>query len=92
MHPTPAVCGLPREVAKIFIQQNENYKRTFYTGFLGELNIANQKSLLFVNLRCMCIEGEIAEVYVGGGITKDSNAKKEWEETIAKSKTMKKVL
>ena len=40
----------------------------------------------------MCIEGEIAEVYVGGGITKDSNAKKDWEETIAKSKTMKKVL
>ena len=40
----------------------------------------------------MCIEGEIAIIYVGGGITKDSNAKKEWEETIAKSKTMKKVL
>jgi len=92
LHPTPAVCGLPRESAKTFIQQNENYKRTFYTGFLGELNIKNQNSSLFVNLRCMCIEGEIALVYVGGGITKDSNAKKEWEETIAKSKTMKKVL
>ena len=92
LHPTPAVCGLPREVAKTFIQQNENYKRTFYTGFLGELNIKNQKSSLFVNLRCMCIEGEIALVYVGGGITKDSNAKKEWEETIEKSKPMKKVL
>jgi isochorismate synthase len=92
LHPTPAVCGLPRETAKKFIQQNENYKRTFYTGFLGELNIKNQYSSLFVNLRCMCIEGEIAIIYVGGGITKDSNAKKEWEETIAKSKTMKKVL
>lgn len=92
LHPTPAVCGLPREKAKIFINQNENYKRTFYTGFLGELNLENKKSSLFVNLRCMSIEENIASIYVGGGITKDSKAKKEWEETIAKSKTMKKVL
>ena len=92
LHPTPAVCGLPRESAKRFINQNENYKRTFYTGFLGELNFENQKSSLFVNLRCMSIEDKIASIYVGGGITKDSNAKREWEETIAKSKTMKKVL
>ena len=35
LHPTPAVCGLPREKAKAFILQNENYTRSFYTGFLG---------------------------------------------------------
>lgn len=92
LHPTPAVCGLPREKAKSFIIQNENYKRTFYTGFLGELNLENQNSSLFVNLRCMSIQNKTASIYVGGGITKESNAKKEWEETIAKSKTMKKVL
>lgn len=39
LHPTPAVCGLPKEAAKQFILKNENYKRSFYTGFLGELNI-----------------------------------------------------
>lgn len=92
LHPTPAVCGLPREKAKSFINQNENYKRSFYTGFLGELNFENKNSSLFVNLRCMNIEEKTASIYVGGGITKESNAKKEWEETIAKSKTMKKVL
>ena len=92
LHPTPAVCGLPREKAKDFINQNENYKRSFYTGFLGELNLENKKSSLFVNLRCMNIEEKKALIYIGGGITKESNAKKEWEETIAKSKTMKKVL
>jgi isochorismate synthase len=31
-------------------------------------------------------------IFVGGGITKDSNAKKEWEETVSKSKVMKCVL
>lgn len=39
LHPTPAVCGFPKEKAKAFILTNENYNRSFYTGFLGELNI-----------------------------------------------------
>ncbi len=92
LHPTPAVCGLPREKSKDFINQNENYKRTFYTGFLGELNLESKKSSLFVNLRCMSVKDKTAAIYVGGGITKDSNAKKEYEETVSKTKTMKKVL
>ncbi|WP_405607607.1 chorismate-binding protein [Polaribacter sp. Asnod1-A03] len=92
LHPTPAVCGLPREKAKNFINLNENYKRTFYAGFLGELNVDIQKTSLFVNLRCMSVVGNTASVYVGGGITKESNAKKEWQETVSKSKTIKRVL
>lgn len=91
LHPTPAVCGLPRNLAKDFILENENYDRSFYTGFLGELNL-DKKSALFVNLRCMAIKNKTATIYVGGGITKDSNAKNEWQETVSKSKTMKKVL
>jgi isochorismate synthase len=38
LHPTPAVCGLPKEMAKNFILKHEHYNREFYTGFLGELN------------------------------------------------------
>lgn len=97
LHPTPAVCGLPREAAKKFILENERYHRGFYTGFLGEINLKNEldaekKSVLFVNLRCMQILQEYAAIFVGGGITKDSNALKEWQETVSKSYTMKKVL
>jgi isochorismate synthase len=91
LHPTPAVCGLPRNMATDFIKSVENYDRSFYTGFLGELNI-NKKSSLFVNLRCMEVNQNTASIYVGGGITKDSDAEKEWMETVSKSKTMKKVL
>ena len=91
LHPTPAVCGMPLETSKKFILENENYNRSFYTGFLGELNLDN-KSELYVNLRCMEIEENKASIYIGGGITKDSNPEKEWEETIAKAKVMKKVL
>jgi len=39
LHPTPAICGLPREKAKQFILEREGYDRKFYTGFLGELNM-----------------------------------------------------
>jgi len=96
LHPTPAVCGLPKEKAKAFILENENYERTFYTGFLGELNSGSATDLissdLFVNLRCMQICDKQAYLYMGCGITKDSIPEKEWEESINKSATMKKIL
>ncbi len=96
LHPTPAVCGYPKEKAKSFILDNENYDRTFYTGYLGELNssfaIDNVSSDLFVNLRCMQICDSQANLYIGCGITKDSVPQKEWEESINKSVTMKKIL
>lgn len=102
LHPTPAVCGLPKKPSKAFILENEKYDRTFYTGFLGELNMENQTDL-FVNLRCMEIEfassrnlSELAmakaHLFMGCGITKDSVPQKEWEESVNKSMTMKKIL
>ena len=91
LHPTPAVCGLPKIMAKDFILQNEAYNREFYTGYLGEINI-NSTTELFVNLRCMKIVDQDISIFVGGGITKDSSPEKEWEETVAKAKTMKNVL
>ncbi|WP_289057640.1 chorismate-binding protein [uncultured Flavobacterium sp.] len=96
LHPTPAVCGLPKKKSKAFIIENENYDRTFYTGFLGELNStfgeAQASSDLFVNLRCMQIQEEKAILYMGCGITRESIPEKEWEESVNKSMTMKRVL
>jgi isochorismate synthase len=96
LHPTPAVCGLPKKKAKAFILENENYNRTFYTGFLGELNSSfaqnTVSSDLFVNLRSMQIQENKAILYMGCGITKESIPEKEWEESVNKSMTMKRVL
>ncbi len=47
---------------------------------------------LYVNLRCMQVFDDKVNLYVGGGITKDSNADNEWLETVSKTKTMLKVL
>ena len=49
-------------------------------------------SELFVNLRCMKLADGKATLYVGGGITKDSIPENEWQETVAKSKTLLRVL
>jgi len=92
LHPTPAVCGYPKNESQQFILENEGYDRLFYTGFLGELNLKDKTTELFVNLRCMQIENNLATIYVGGGITQDSIPEKEWDETVAKTLTMKKVL
>ncbi len=91
LHPTPAVCGFPKDKSKAFIMKNEKYDRTFYTGFLGELNIGD-KTDLFVNLRCMEMDKTRAHLFMGCGITKESIPEKEWEESVNKSMTMKKVL
>lgn len=97
LHPTPALCGLPKKEAKEFIIKNEGYNRKFYSGFLGEINKdfennEDNKSDIFVNLRCMELEKEIANLFIGGGITKDSIPENEFIETINKSKTIKKIL
>ena len=112
LHPTPAVCGLPKEKAFQFILKNEEHEREFYTGYLGDLNLKTEhkrssnrrnqenqqfasiskRTELFVNLRCMKLKDGNARIFVGGGITKDSNAADEWMETVNKSQTMKAVL
>jgi len=93
LHPTPAVCGIPTQAAKTFIVENEDYQRTYYTGFLGELNLnAKAEVSLFVNLRCMELKGRAASIYAGGGITQASDPEREWIETQNKSKTMLNIL
>jgi isochorismate synthase len=88
LHPTPAVCGTPKNQALAFILEKEGYDRKYYTGFLGLINKENAAVSLFVNLRCLQIYNNVANLFVGGGITFDSNPEKEWEETQNKLQTM----
>ena len=99
LHPTAAVCGLPKAASLKFLQQHENYDRAYYAGYMGELNLGDyrdeknrEQANVYVNLRCMSIGEKMAAIYVGGGITIDSKAEMEWEETRAKAGTMLRVL
>jgi isochorismate synthase len=93
LHPTPAICGLPRNSSRAFILENEGYDRKFYAGFLGEIHRDQAGDLdLYVNLRCMEITDNRIHLYIGCGITKDSNPEKEYIETANKALTMKQIL
>ena len=90
LHPTPAVCGLPKREAFKFIVKNEHTPRRYYSGFMGP--VAQEDTHLYVSLRCMNIDGDVCHLYAGGGLLKDSVEEQEWLETEAKMETMKKLL
>ena len=91
LHPTPAVCGLPKDKAYDFIIENEGYDRKYYSGIIGWLD-PNGHTTLYVNLRCLNVIGNYATLYAGGGILPSSDANSEWEETQHKMKTIKLVI
>jgi len=88
IHPTPAVCGLPKTEAMEFINTNESAEREYYAGFLGWYD-ANGDTRLFVNLRCMkWIDNNTVKLIAGGGILPESNLESEWAETENKMRTL----
>ncbi len=91
LHPSPAVCGFPKEEAFSFIQENEGYDRRYYSGFIGELNMAG-RSNLYVNLRCMQIGKKALRLYAGGGLLPSSEIESEWNETENKLQTIRTVI
>ena len=91
LHPTPAVCGLPKEEAYQFITEHEGYDRRYYSGFVGWIDPEGQTDV-YVNLRCMEIRSTEVKLYAGGGILPSSEVRSEWDETGEKMKTMKNLL
>lgn len=91
LHPTSAVCGMPKEPAMEFIMMNEPFSREFYSGYLGPINIEGSTDI-FVNLRCAQVFKNKIFLYAGAGITQDSVAEKEWEETELKMNVIQQFL
>lgn len=86
LHPTPAVCGIPKEFCKNAIQQFEQHSRKLYSGYI---RVETDNDIqYFVNLRCAEFIQNQACIYVGGGITALSNPEKEWCETELKSEAI----
>jgi isochorismate synthase len=89
MHPTPAVCGAPRMGAFEMIRELECHDRGLYAGFIG---VVGEETNLYVNLRCAQLFAEECFLYIGGGLTIDSNPHSEWLETENKAKTLLNVI
>ncbi len=86
LHPTPAVCGLPKNVSMKVIQDVEKHSRSYYAGFIGRTK-ENGMSL-YVNIRSLKFVDQGVDLYLGGGITADSDPIKEWNETELKAGTL----
>jgi isochorismate synthase len=87
LHPTPAVCGFPKESALNFIKENEAFDRGYYSGFLGPVSHENHQQF-FVNLRSgMCYQNGLM-LMAGAGINEMSVEEDEWVETERKMDTL----
>lgn len=91
LHPTPAVCGLPKDAAYRFILANEPTPRRYYSGFMGPLGL-ERSTHLYVTLRCMELLPHAARLIAGGGLVAGSQLEAEWRETENKMMTMGRVL
>lgn len=90
LHPTPAVCGIPKDFCKGKIRELEKFPRELYAGYI---KIETEETVYyFVNLRCCKLYQDSVHIFVGGGITAQSNPEKEWRETELKSEAILKNL
>jgi len=90
LHPTPAVCGIPKDFCREVIEKVEKFPRELYAGYI---KIETEDYIqYFVNLRCARLYKNSVHLFVGGGITAQSNPEKEWNETELKSEAVLKNL
>ncbi len=87
LHPTPAVCGFPRDHAKSVIGQIENFNRNYFTGSLGWTDSCGNGEWI-VTIRCAEVNGTTLDLFAGAGIVAGSSPEMETRETGAKFNTM----
>jgi len=83
LHPTPAVCGLPRKAAYEIVRELEERGRGLYGGAVGWVD-ASGDGRFAVAIRCVELAGDRAVVHVGNGIVAGSDPGDELAETRAK--------
>ena len=83
LHPTPAVCGFPREAALAAIARLEGFDRGRYAGTVGWVDRSGNGRFA-VSIRCAELDGPRARLFAGNGIVADSDPRTELAETRAK--------
>jgi len=80
LHPTPAVCGFPRDRALDFLRTEEPFQRGWYAGPVGWFD--NDGNGVFVPaLRSAVGRGKEWRLFAGAGIVAGSDPSREWDET-----------
>lgn len=85
LFPSGSVTGAPKIRAMQIIRDVERCERKIYTGAIGY--ITPEKDMYFnIPIRTILLEGNKAEMGIGGGIVWDSTPDGEWDEGMLKGK------
>ncbi|AJJ11709.1 menaquinone-specific isochorismate synthase [Yersinia rohdei] len=90
LQPTAAVAGLPRNIARQFIAENEPFSRGWYAGSAGYLSL--KQTEFSVTLRSAWVEDSQIHLYAGAGIVAGSDPQQEWQEINNKSAGLRTLL
>jgi len=91
LHPTPAVCGRPRDIARRVIGEHEPFDRGWYSGPIGWLD-AQGEGEFAVALRTALISDRRAWLFAGNGIMGDSDPQVELAEVRLKLRPLAEAL
>ncbi len=87
LHPTPAVCGLPRDAAMAFLADEEPFERGWYAGPVGWFDVEGH-GVFAPALRTGVATERGWRLFAGAGIVEGSVPALEWEETAIKFEPM----
>ena len=91
LHPTPCVCGLPRDRALAFIEEEEPFQRGWYAGPVGWFDSEGNGAFVPA-LRSAVSRGKDWRLFAGAGIVAGSDPSREWSETRIKFQPVLKAL
>jgi isochorismate synthase len=91
LHPTPAVCGLPRQAAQRLIAAIEGFERGWYAGPIGWMDAAGEGEFA-VGLRVALVRRTRAWLFAGNGIMGDSDPDAELAEVELKFRPLAEAL
>ncbi|WP_372366456.1 isochorismate synthase MenF [Candidatus Uabimicrobium sp. HlEnr_7] len=78
LHPTAAVCGLPKEKNIDLIAKLESFDRGWFAGPIGWLG--KDSAEFAVAIRSCLVQNNILHLFAGAGIVESSSVEKEWNE------------
>jgi isochorismate synthase len=91
LHPTPAVGGVPTDVALAWIAEHEHDERGWYAAPVGWFDPTGDGEFA-VALRSCVLNGRRAHLYAGAGIVRDSDPELEYTETQLKKRALLRAL
>lgn len=91
LHPTPAVCGYPRDPARAFLREEELFERGWYAGPVGWFD--GEGNGVFAPALRSTVGGDGRwSLFAGAGIVDGSEAEAEWAETAMKFEPARRAL